>query len=322
MKIILLCAAVSLASYVTAEEQVTVTIFTMKDGRTLEAIRFASIGDEGARTFALKTMEGERLTVAEEDVASRSERRVPISGLSDKARAQLQHSTDVTAHTATREDSDAQNQKQIAAARKDVDARIAVRKLDDELAQAKARLIPIQQQITESTAAIAAAQANSDAAAKELGAMPDPRTGSMDAATREAENRREARREVLRKKIKAAEDEKARLTVTKTAAERLANDVSEQVKKLTEKRQAAQKDEAAAAVEKSKAIIAANAPDQATQKKTAETPKSSAIQTLKLKNGATLRVRSMQKLDDGALLVTDEAGQEHRIQASDVETTE
>src|SRR5438067_10295440 len=83
MKPLLISVALLLTFCVFAEEKVTV--FKMKDGRTIEAVRIAAVGDEGERTFTLKTTTGERVMVMEADVESRIEKKVARGELSENA---------------------------------------------------------------------------------------------------------------------------------------------------------------------------------------------------------------------------------------------
>jgi predicted nucleic acid-binding Zn-ribbon protein len=318
MRMTLVCASFILASLLTAEEQITVSIFKMKDGRAIESVKFAAVGDEGAKIFMLKTTAGERVTVAEADVESRSEKRIPVSELPASAETQKADAPKATA--ATPDQSETKQNQKLTAVKKDIDARTALRQVEAELVQAKARLLPVQQSIADANKGIAAAQANSDTAAKELSGIPEAKKGnSSDAAARDLESKHEARRQTLRRRIKAAEDEIASLTSRKTEAEKQAVDINTQILKVTEKLQAAQKEVTAAAAEKSKAIVAANAPDQPLQKQPDE---AGSIHILKLKDGRELRVKSIKKVDKGMILIVDENNQERRFNASDFENLE
>ena len=115
-----------------AEEQATISIFRLQDGRTLEAIRFAAAGDEGARVFMLTTVEGARITIGEKEIKSREERVVLLSELPSKGREQIQSTrrADANARAVSREEAEIEEKNKHAIAthvRKEIDARIAVR---------------------------------------------------------------------------------------------------------------------------------------------------------------------------------------------------
>jgi len=315
MKSILFVAFVLLSLGAGAEEKVTVNVFKMKDGRVLEAIRVASVGEEGTRTFTLKTTTGERVMVMEADIESRSEKKIAKEELPETATAAAPAKTPTAAKP--KDEDDGKKSQKLDAVHKDVDARIALRKIDDDIAQTKSKMVPFQQAVADATAAMAAAQANSDTAAKELAAIPDPRKGPQDAASKDAENKREAHRESLRRRMKSADDEKAKQAQRKADAEKIISDGNDQLKALGEKREAALKASVTAAAEKSKAIESELTSDAAS-KKPADSASDNAPHTLTLKDGSSVHAKSMKKLDGGVLLIVDDKGQERRIQSSDV----
>lgn len=318
MKPVFIAAAFLLTLCASAEEKVTVTVFKMKDGRTIEVLRIAAIGDEGTRTFTLKTTIGERVMILEADIESRVEKKVARSELPETAA--VAPAATASAIAKSKEEDEVKQSQKLAAVHKDVDARIALRKIDDEIAQAKAKLTPFQQAVAEATAAIAAAQVNADSTTKELSGIPEPKAkASQDPASRDAENKREARRESLRKRIKVAEDEKAKQTQRKAEAEKVISDGNDQIKKLTDKRDAALKMSESAAAEKSKAIVSELPSDTATLKKSAGPAGDSVLHTLKMNDGSIAHARSMKKLDGGILLIVDDTGVERRIPAADVQ---
>ena len=314
MKSILFSAIVLLSLCARAEEKVTINVFKMKDGRVLEALRVATVGDEGSRTFTLKTTTGERVMVMEADIESRSEKKVAKEELPETATA----AAPVKAPAAKpKDEDDGKKSQKLDAVHKDVDARIAFRKIDDEIAQTKAKIVPFQQAVAEATAAMTTAQNNSDTAAKDLAAIPDAKKGPQDAASKDAENKREARRDSLRKRMKAADDEKAKQAQRKADAEKVISDGNDQLKALAEKRDAAQKASVTAAAEKSKAIESELSGD-ATPKKPADSASDNLPHTLTLKDGTSVHAKSMKKLDGGVLLIVDDKGQERRLQPGDV----
>jgi hypothetical protein len=329
MRTLLCCTAVMLlATVLAAKEQATISTFTLKDGRAIDAIRFAAAGDDGSKIFMITTVDGERLKINEADIVSRTEKKMLLSELSEKARGQIQsvRAADTTARANARDEdvSRESSKKDIAVSvRNDLEARIVLRKADEVLSQANTHLAHVKQVIADAAVAIASADAEYDGAKTELGSVNDSvrRRGDRDnrESDRELEARREQRRDVLRKKMRAAAEEKTRQTQKKNEGERLVSELSDKIKKLGEKREVAQKQVDYTSAEKSKAIVAANTPDKPAKK--SDVPdESTVMRIIKLKDGTKIRAKNVKVLDGGIFQVTDENGVEHRVNPKDVET--
>lgn len=309
-----------------ADDQAIVTTFELTDGRTLEAIRFAAAGDEGAKTFMLTTLEGERKTIAEKDIASRRERIVPISELPPTARAQVRavKKADSDARAASDEDAKAaqiKNQAIAAIVRKEIDARIAFKKINDEWARAGAEQAQYNAEIANLAVAIAGAEAEQQAALAELKSLGEARSRDRkDKDGRQEEALRESRRDSLHKKAKRAAEERARLAERKAGMEKQREEAGAKLKVLTQKKDAAQYEIDGLAAEKSKAIVASLEKKSSEGGKTGS--KAGAPTIVKLADGTVIRARSVKAIEGGMLLIVDENGKEQRVKARDVDVGE
>jgi len=65
LKSLLIALSLLLLPVVSAEEPVRITTFTLRDGRTLDAIRYASVGSIDFRCHVVTTADGKKSTLLE-----------------------------------------------------------------------------------------------------------------------------------------------------------------------------------------------------------------------------------------------------------------
>jgi chromosome segregation ATPase len=299
-----------------AEDQATVTTFVLADGKSVEAIRFASAGEEGARTFLITTLDGERKSISESDIVKRKERIALLSELPAKAREQIQSvkKASAKARAANQDDAKIENQKNqdvAAIVRKEIEARIVYRKINDEWSQLTAEQAHYDSEIASLLKPLATADAEATSSTAALAALEQR---PVDRNNKDAELSRESKRDTLRRRMTTANKDLAALVARREEYVRHRDAVVEKLKDLTPKKEAAQAVIDKLVAEKSKAIVAS------VLKKI--TPDEKGISTVKLADGTTIRAKSLKELENGILAIVDEQGKERRVAVKDIDVSE
>lgn len=299
-----------------AEDQATITTFELTDGKSLEAIRFASAGEEGARTFLITTMNGERRSIPESDIVAKKERIALLSELPAKAREQILSvkKADAKARVAHHDDAKAENQKnqEVAAiVRKEIEARIVYRKINDEWTQLAAEQAHYDSEIASLTKPLAAADAEVTSSTAALSALEQR---PVDRNNKDSEQARESKRDTLRRRVMTANKDLAALVARRAEYVRHRDAAVEKLKDLTPKKDAAQAVIDKLVAEKSKAIVAS------VLKRI--TPDEKGISTVKLADGTIIRAKSFKELENGVLVIVDEQGKERRVAVKDIDVSE
>jgi hypothetical protein len=89
MRISIFLIAASLLWSCTAhseEQTVRVTVFTFKDGRSVEALRYVAADAGSGRKYRITTLAGEKLTFSDDEITSTLDKRVSISSLPEELR--------------------------------------------------------------------------------------------------------------------------------------------------------------------------------------------------------------------------------------------
>ena len=157
------------AIFAQAADDITITTFTTKDGRKIEAVRYAAFNSGDLKTYIVTTLDSKKLLLLEQDVLTTAQEQVAIEKLPENVRANVQKMRAAEAANRAEAEAYAAQQKVIAAAkRKENDAQAAVNKLGAELAYAQNVIENADLIIRNAPVEIARAEARYDAARAEL----------------------------------------------------------------------------------------------------------------------------------------------------------
>jgi hypothetical protein len=237
------------------DDPATITTFQLRDGRTLEALRFSKIATGGVETYFISTLDGQRHVLKAEEIVSSKEALVALAALPEAARNEIRKQRAVTAAARTRAEADAAAQKTVAEAKRaENQARAVVTKLTAELNGARETLARAETVIRNAPIEVARADARYEAARTELGSLS---SGYVGPNTIYVGNPNRA--DYLRALMVRAAEEKALALDNKKEAEAILARTSTAARQLEDALTTALKDLAAAQAESRKAIMQAHA---------------------------------------------------------------
>lgn len=311
------------------EEPVTVTIFTLKDGKKMEGVSYSSIGAGDLKSYLINTLEGQRLIFLEKEVASKKEELVAVDKLPEKARKEVLKNRAIAAAAKAEAELFEKDQAEVTAAkRREIQIRTALSKLLDEMALARTVTANAEQIVKSAPVETARLDAQYDAAKTELGALSG--TSYDRGFIRTSVEPRRA--DYLRDLMISSAEEKAKVEQGKKDAQDVIARVADAMKKLDERaaplrkeyeaaqaevKQAMQKAKDAAHEREKAAIKEAAAANPAPAPGAAPAEKDG-VTVLILKDGTILRAKQILEDPEGRAAVKDEAGKVHYVNLQDI----
>jgi hypothetical protein len=297
-----------------AEEgaQAAVTVFQLRDGSKIEALRYSIMTGGNARAYLIINLEGKQQVVVDKDIVSKSEESVPLNKLSEKGRQEVSSMRSLSAPRVEPEAPRSTSQETTANRRRLNDLRAALKKAEDSLAKAQTERAKAEIFIREAPVSIAKADAEYDSAKAELsGTTTAPQllnpNGVVD----------HQRSDYLRSLMVRAAEMKVDLQQKLRDAQDMVAHGADNIRRLRE-RVAETKDELEAA-ESGANPTAQKSKEERERENLAEPGQPlGSITLLTFKDGSEIRAQQVLEDADGRLAVKDELGKVHFLLAQDV----
>jgi len=237
----LLCLAPRAAP---GEDSARMTVFALADGGKVQALHYMASTVGGATTYAITTLDGQRMLVREQDIRSRTEELVPLARLPEAARTELRKARAAAAAAQNAAEARAAVQRaMVAAKRTENEALAAAKAADADVAAALDVFAKAEALLKIIPARIAQANARYDASKAELSGL----AGLYESIP--------GRADYLRSLMERAAADKAVLEGQKKEAEEIVARTQGAVAQLRARLETAQMNLAAARAETRMAIL-------------------------------------------------------------------
>ncbi len=297
------------------EEPVSVTTFETRDGRKIEAYRFSSLGAAEARSYLINTLDGQKLIYLEKEIVARQENTVPLEKLPEQARVEVRRARAAAAAARAEAEARGKDEEKIAAVRrKELEARVVLKKISEELALARTVLSHAENLIRNTPIEIARLDAQYDAAKTELGSLGGGGGVGYGPGGFIRAGVEPRRGDYLRSVMTQVAEDKARLELGKKDAQDVVARVQETLKQLDAR--AAEMEKALAAAREELKEAQAKARDAVREREKAAAPEAKPaaggvereVTLVTLKDGSQIRATAILEDPDGRVAIKDVEG--------------